>query len=55
MYMIGGWPGNNHLASDEVYILNLDNFIWEKIPDPNIGPVNMHSADLYGDQIIIFR
>jgi hypothetical protein len=53
--MIGGWPGDNHLASDEVYVLDLDNFIWEKKADTLIGPVNMHTADLYGEDIIIFR
>lgn len=55
MYMIGGWPGTNYLASDQVYILDLETFTWTKINNSGIGPVNMHSANLYGEEIIIFR
>ncbi len=56
MYMIGGWLGISQFASDEVYELNLTNFSWRKLTlDPGIGPSNMHSADLYNDEIFIFR
>jgi hypothetical protein len=54
MYVIGGWLGAGQLASDEIYELDLDGFIWRKI-DSDPGPANMHSADLYGEEIIIFK
>ncbi len=56
MYIVGGWLGAGQLASDEIYELDLDEYIWKKInAEPGIGPANMHSADLYGEEIIIFK
>lgn len=54
MYVIGGWLGES--ASDEVYALNLDKWEWKLInTKPSIGPANMHTSNLYNDEIIIFR
>lgn len=56
MIMIGGWLGEEELASDEVYQLYLDSFQWTKLnPQPSIGPSNMHTSDLYKEIIYIFR
>lgn len=52
--MIGGWLGTSEMASDEVNLLNLETFQWTKI-NGDIGPSNMHTADLYKNEIIIFR
>ncbi|CAD8206642.1 unnamed protein product [Paramecium octaurelia] len=57
MFVIGGWLGSGTYASGEVYVLDLDTLTWTlvnsigEIP----GPCNMHSADLIGQLIYIFR
>ena len=56
MIMIGGWLGEDALASDEIYSLNLEDFRWKQIhSNPSISSTNMHTADLYKDIIYIFR
>jgi N-acetylneuraminic acid mutarotase len=56
MYVIGGWLGDSNKASDEVYELNLDSYHWKAITtQPSIGSSNMHTADLYKNEIYIFR
>jgi hypothetical protein len=56
MYLTGGWLGDEQVASDEIYELNLLNFVWGKlIFDSSIGPCNMHSANRWGRKIVIFR
>jgi len=57
MYIVGGWLGTGVFASDEVFELDLLNFSWKKIilEGQEIGPLNMHSAETYKGNIIIFR
>lgn len=56
MIMIGGWLGEQGLASDEIYSLDLETFTWTSIHSkPSISSTNMHTADLYNNKIYIFR
>lgn len=56
MIMIGGWTGESNVASNAIYSLDLNNYIWKKIVStPSLSHTNMHTADLYGNKIYIFR
>ena len=57
MYIIGGWLGAGTFASSDVYILDLDRLYWSQaLTNGEVpGPCNMHSADLIGKHIYIFR
>jgi len=57
MYIIGGWLGAGPYAASDIYLFDLDTFIWslpvQKGPIP--GPCNMHSTDLIGRTLYVFR
>ena len=57
MYIVGGWLGTGVFASDEIFELDLTNYNWKSIvlEGKGIGSLNMHSAEIYKDKIIIFR
>ncbi|CAD8124604.1 unnamed protein product [Paramecium sonneborni] len=57
MYVIGGWLGSGTYASKDVYVLDLDSLNWTLVNTMGEvpGPCNMHSADLIGQLIYIFR
>jgi hypothetical protein len=58
MYIIGGWPWSSNFASNDIYVLDLDTYIWS-IPQiqGSSSPVycNLHSTDLVGRVLYIFR
>lgn len=56
MYIIGGWTGHPPYASHEIFSLDLDTLRWAEIfPTGEVVPCNMHSAEIYGDSIYIYR
>jgi len=57
LYLIGGWLGSTPLAAQDIYVLNLDRMEWREVRpegDP-VVPCNMHTADLLGETIYVFR
>eukprot|EP00929_Paragymnodinium_shiwhaense_P082862 TRINITY_DN43870_c0_g2_i1.p1 TRINITY_DN43870_c0_g2~~TRINITY_DN43870_c0_g2_i1.p1 ORF type:complete len:577 (-),score=93.11 TRINITY_DN43870_c0_g2_i1:117-1847(-) len=55
--ILGGWLGNGPLAAGDVHLLNLHPLRWAQ-PDYSgepPGPCNMHTADLVGRQLLVFR
>lgn len=56
--ILGGWPRNGSLAAGDMYLLSLDHPLrWvqaEFTGDPP-GPCNMHTADLLGRTVLVFR
>jgi leucine-zipper-like transcriptional regulator 1 len=57
VYIIGGWNSSNSATTREIFTLHLKEFRWQKI-EPIGEPMvacNMHSANLYGDRIYVFR
>jgi N-acetylneuraminic acid mutarotase len=57
MYIIGGWLGSGPFAASDMYILDLDSLLWQQpvTAGSSPGPCNMHSADLIGKMLYIFR
>ncbi|EGR27675.1 kelch motif family protein, putative [Ichthyophthirius multifiliis] len=57
MYLIGGWIDKGLYQSNVIYILDLDSLEWEKKPSIGQypGPCNMHTAEVYENQIFVFR
>ena len=57
MYIIGGWLGSGPFAASDMYILDLDQLIWEHPLTKGIspGPCNMHSTDLIQRRLYLFR
>jgi N-acetylneuraminic acid mutarotase len=57
MYVLGGWLGTGPFAASDMHSLNLDTLEWsvETTYGNSPGPCNMHSADLIGRDIYIFR
>merc|ERR1719456_151672 len=56
--ILGGWLGNEPLAAGDMHLLNLDPT--PKWAQPNFageppGPCNMHTADLVGRHLFVFR
>jgi N-acetylneuraminic acid mutarotase len=56
--ILGGWLGNGPLAAGDMHLLNLDPA--PKWATPNFagdppGPCNMHTADLVGRHLFVFR
>lgn len=55
--ILGGWLGNGPLAAGDMHILNLHPLYWTQPTfggDPP-GPCNMHTADLVGQTLLVFR
>ena len=57
MYIIGGWLGSGPFAASDIYILDLKTLTWTQqiTGGSSLGPCNMHSADLIGHTLYIFR
>ena len=56
MYVIGGWTGQPPYASYDIFMLDLETLEWSEIfPMGEVVPCNMHSAELYGECLYIFR
>jgi N-acetylneuraminic acid mutarotase len=57
IFVIGGWNSNNPTTTKDIYKLNLDSFEWKKIHPTGdaMVPCNMHTANLYENQIFVFR
>ena len=57
MYIIGGWLGSGPFAASDIYILDLHTLTWTQraTGGSSPGPCNMHSADLIGRILYIFR
>lgn len=55
--MIGGWLGTGPLAAYDICVLDLETFEWSQPAHLGEcpGACNMHTADLYKDEIFIFR
>jgi len=55
--ILGGWLGNGPLAAGDMHLLNLTPLKWVQpafAGDPP-GPCNMHTADLVGRNLLVFR
>jgi len=55
--ILGGWLGNGPLAAGDLHLLNLSPLTWIQPSfsgDPP-GPCNMHTADLVGRHLYVFR
>mmetsp|Transcript_7814 Transcript_7814/g.22326 ORF Transcript_7814/g.22326 Transcript_7814/m.22326 type:complete len:579 (+) Transcript_7814:33-1769(+) len=55
--ILGGWLGNGPLAAGDMHLLNLSPLTWVQ---PSFhgeppGPCNMHTADLVGRHLLVFR
>mmetsp|Transcript_70402 Transcript_70402/g.155742 ORF Transcript_70402/g.155742 Transcript_70402/m.155742 type:complete len:553 (-) Transcript_70402:123-1781(-) len=55
--ILGGWLGNGPLAAGDMHLLHLSPLRWAQ---PNFageppGPCNMHTADLVGRNLLVFR
>lgn len=55
--ILGGWLGNGPLAAGDMHLLKLSPLEWDQpdfTGDPP-GPCNMHTADLVGKDLLVFR
>lgn len=55
--ILGGWLGNGPLAAGDMHVLNIRPLTWA---EPSFvgeapGPCNMHTADLLGRRLFLFR
>jgi hypothetical protein len=57
MFIIGGWLGAGPYAANDMYVLDLDSLVWSQpfIRGTLPGPCNMHSTDLIGRVLYLFR
>lgn len=57
MYIIGGWLGSGPFAASDMFILDLDELVWEQssAESGSPGPCNMHSTDLIQRKLYLFR
>ncbi|CAE8646628.1 unnamed protein product, partial [Polarella glacialis] len=55
--ILGGWLGNGPLAAGDMHLLSLSPLEWipPKFTGEPPGPCNMHTADLVGTQLLVFR
>ncbi|CAJ1365241.1 unnamed protein product, partial [Effrenium voratum] len=55
--ILGGWLGNGPLAAGDMHLLNLSPLKWvpPKFTGDPPGPCNMHTADLVGQTLLVFR
>eukprot|EP00930_Biecheleria_cincta_P049400 TRINITY_DN34610_c0_g1_i1.p1 TRINITY_DN34610_c0_g1~~TRINITY_DN34610_c0_g1_i1.p1 ORF type:complete len:607 (-),score=99.85 TRINITY_DN34610_c0_g1_i1:24-1844(-) len=57
IFILGGWLGNGPLAAGDMHLLNLNPLKWvpPKFSGEPPGPCNMHTADLVGKNLLVFR
>mmetsp|Transcript_17705 Transcript_17705/g.49009 ORF Transcript_17705/g.49009 Transcript_17705/m.49009 type:complete len:548 (+) Transcript_17705:68-1711(+) len=55
--ILGGWLGNGPLAAGDMHLLNLSPLKWVQptFTGEPPGPCNMHTADLVGRLLLVFR
>jgi len=55
--ILGGWLGNGPLAAGDIHLLNLSPLKWVQpaFSGEPPGPCNMHTADLVGRSLLVFR
>jgi len=55
--ILGGWLGNGPLAAGDIHSLNLNPLEWVQpgFAGEPPGPCNMHTADLVGRHLLVFR
>mmetsp|Transcript_118452 Transcript_118452/g.340141 ORF Transcript_118452/g.340141 Transcript_118452/m.340141 type:complete len:579 (-) Transcript_118452:38-1774(-) len=55
--ILGGWLGNGPLAAGDMHLLNLSPLSWVQPTSSGEppGPCNMHTADLVGRHLLVFR
>lgn len=55
--ILGGWLGNGPLAAGDMHLLNLTPLKWVQpaFAGEPPGPCNMHTADLVGRNLLVFR
>ncbi|CAK9051211.1 unnamed protein product [Durusdinium trenchii] len=55
--ILGGWLGNGPLAAGDMHLLNLNPLKWlaPRFSGEPPGPCNMHTADLVGKNLYVFR
>ena len=55
--ILGGWLGNGPLAAGDMHLLNLKPLRWmaPRFTGEPPGPCNMHTADLVGKNLYVFR
>ena len=57
IFIIGGCNSANNQTTQEIYVLHLDQMMWEKIipEQEKVLSCNMHTANLYKHKIFVFR
>lgn len=55
--ILGGWLGNGPLAAGDMHLLHLNPLAWDQpsFAGEPPGPCNMHTADLVGRHLFVFR
>lgn len=55
--ILGGWLGNGPLAAGDMHLLQLNPLKWvlPRFSGEPPGPCNMHTADLLGSNLLVFR